>query len=59
MHYSSDNQESEFILQIITAFVAPTAKISNSSKPLTMVVLFLANVVCRGEGLFVSLNNTN
>lgn len=62
MHYLSNNQGSEFILQIIIAFVAPMAKISNSSEPLTTVVLFLANVVRRGEGplfVFFFLHNSN
>lgn len=35
MHYLSNNQGSEFILQIIIAFVAPMAKISQGSEPLT------------------------
>lgn len=35
MHYFSNNQESQFILQIIMAFVALMAKISQSSKQLT------------------------
>lgn len=35
MHYLSNNQGSEFILQIIIAFVASMAKISQSSEPLT------------------------
>lgn len=35
MHYLSYNQGSEFILQIIIAFVALMAKISQSSEPLT------------------------
>lgn len=35
MHYLSNNQGSEFILQIIGAFVALMAKISQSSEPLT------------------------
>lgn len=35
MHYLSNNQGSEFILQIIIAFVVSMAKISQSSEPLT------------------------
>lgn len=35
MHYLSKNQGSEFILQIIIAFVVSMAKISQSSEPLT------------------------
>lgn len=35
MHYLSNNQGSEFILQIIVAFVALMAEISQSSEPLT------------------------
>lgn len=35
MHYLSNNQGSQFILQIIIAFVALIAKISQSSEPLT------------------------
>lgn len=35
MHYLFNNQGSEFILQIIIAFVASMAKISQSSEPLT------------------------
>lgn len=35
MHYLSNNQGSEFVLQIIIAFVALMAKISQSSEPLT------------------------
>lgn len=35
MHYLSNNQGSEFILQIIIAFVVLMAKISQSSEPLT------------------------
>lgn len=35
MHYLCNNQGSEFILQIIIAFVALMAKISQSSEPLT------------------------
>lgn len=35
MHYLSNNQGSEFILQIIIAFVSLMAKISQSSEPLT------------------------
>lgn len=35
MHYLCNNQGSKFILQIIIAFVASMAKISQSSEPLT------------------------
>lgn len=42
MHYLSNNQGSEFILQIIIAFVALMAKISQGSEP-------LASCACSGK----------
>lgn len=49
MHYLSNNQGSEFILQIIIAFVALMAKISQSSEPLTGCAFSGKHLDCNAE----------
>lgn len=49
MHYLYNNQGSEFILQIITAFVASMAKISQGSEPLTGCAFSGKHSVCNAQ----------